>query len=105
MSRAKTNRRSPLRKKTPPVWLYLLLGGVVLAMLLFVAMRSQGRLRVSLDEAKRHYDAGTAIFVDVRAAEAYRSAHIPGALSIPLGEIEARSGELSPEARIITYCT
>ena len=105
MSRAKTKRPSPLRKKTPPTWLYLLLGGVVLAVLLFVTVRSQDHLRVSLDEAKKHYDAGTAIFLDVRGVEEYRSAHVPGALSIPLAEIEARSGELSPEARIITYCT
>jgi rhodanese-related sulfurtransferase len=36
---------------------------------------------------------------------AYLENHIPGAVSIPLTELEARFGELDPKAWIITYCT
>lgn len=61
--------------------------------------------RVSLTEAKGALDAGTAVFVDVRAAEVYAVAHIPGSLSIPSAELEMRLGELDPNAWIITYCT
>jgi len=61
--------------------------------------------RVSLDDAKAAMDAGTAVFVDVRAAEAYQGGHIAGAVNIPLGELEARLGELDKEQWIITYCT
>jgi rhodanese-related sulfurtransferase len=45
------------------------------------------------------------VFVDVRSAGSYAASHIPGALSIPLGELDARLDELDPAARIITYCT
>lgn len=59
--------------------------------------------RVSLADAKAAFDTHSAVFVDVRAAEAYAQAHIPGALSIPLAELPQRLGELDPAAWIITY--
>ena len=61
--------------------------------------------RVSLDDAKAALDAGTAVFVDVRAAEAYAASHISGALNIPLAEIETLLNELDPKLWIIPYCT
>jgi ArsR family transcriptional regulator len=61
--------------------------------------------RVSLDEAKAALDAGTAVVVDVRSAEAYQGGHIAGAINIPLGELETRLGELDKTQWIITYCT
>jgi len=60
---------------------------------------------VKLDEAKAAWDASTAVFVDVRSAEAYALSHIRGALSLPLNEIEQRLNELNPATWIITYCT
>ena len=59
--------------------------------------------RVSLDKAKAALDSGSAIFVDVRSAEAYQVSHIAGAINIPLAELEARLGELDPNQWIITY--
>lgn len=61
--------------------------------------------RVSLADAKAALEAGSAVFVDVRIQEAYTVDHIPGALNIPLAEIETRLGELDPNQWIITYCT
>ena len=61
--------------------------------------------RVSLDETKAAMDAGTAVVVDVRSAEAYQGGHIAGAINIPLGELESRLGELDKAQWIITYCT
>jgi len=61
--------------------------------------------RVTLEEAKTAFDSGEAIFVDVRSAASYETSHIPGALSIPLGELESRINELDPHQWIITYCT
>ncbi len=61
--------------------------------------------RVSLDDAKAAFDAGTAVFVDVRGAEVYAMSHIAGSLSIPLAEIETRLGELDKTKWIIPYCT
>lgn len=61
--------------------------------------------RVSLADSKAAMDDGSAIFIDVRDASAYAEAHIPGSLSIPLAELEARLKELDPNQWIITYCT
>ncbi len=61
--------------------------------------------RAGLEEAYTAYQAGAAVFVDVRAASSYEAAHIPGALSIPLADIESRLDELDPGDWIITYCT
>ena len=61
--------------------------------------------RVSLADAKAALDAGSAVFVDVRIAEAYAVDHVPGALNIPLGELETRLTELDSHQWIIIYCT
>ncbi len=61
--------------------------------------------RVSVGDAKAAYDLRQAVFVDVRDRMFYEEAHIPGALSIPLDELEERLGELDPANWIITYCT
>jgi 3-mercaptopyruvate sulfurtransferase SseA len=64
-----------------------------------------GVARVRLAEAKAAFDDGTAVFLDVRYADDYAAGHIPGAASIPLGELEGRLGEIDPDDWIITYCT
>ena len=61
--------------------------------------------RVSLADAKTAHDAGSAVFVDVRDASSYANAHVKGALSLPLIELDKRKGELKPSDWIITYCT
>ena len=61
--------------------------------------------RVSLADSKAALDNGKAIFIDVRDASAYAESHVPGALSIPLAELEERLGELDSAQWIITYCT
>ncbi len=42
--------------------------------------------------------------VDVRQDREYRQGHIPGALHIPLAELESRLEELEPERTRIFYC-
>ncbi len=61
--------------------------------------------RVSVEEAKSAFDAGSAIFVDVSSPEIYGAEHIPGAINIPNWETEARMGELDKQEWIIPYCT
>lgn len=46
----------------------------------------------------------TVALLDVRPAEEFRTAHIPGAVSMPLGEIVARLGEVATDRRIVAYC-
>ncbi len=61
--------------------------------------------RVSIDEAKAALDSNSAVFVDVRSAEAYQASHISGAINIPIEELELRLNELDKAQWIITYCT
>lgn len=52
----------------------------------------------------RRVRAGEVTVLDVRPSEEYRAAHIPGALSIPVDELEARLAELSKNREIVAYC-
>lgn len=44
------------------------------------------------------------VVLDVRPAEEYRAAHLPGAISIPLAALEQRLRELPREGEIVAYC-
>ena len=44
------------------------------------------------------------VVLDVRPREEYDSGHIPGALSIPLGELKKRITELPKGKQIVAYC-
>jgi rhodanese-related sulfurtransferase/DNA-binding transcriptional ArsR family regulator len=48
--------------------------------------------------------SGEATVIDVRPAEEYSAGHIPGAVSIPLQELEARLSELPDGTEIVAYC-
>ncbi len=43
--------------------------------------------------------------IDVRDADAYLAAHIPGSLHIPMSRIEGEIPYLPREKPIVTYCT
>lgn len=57
-------------------------------------------IKAILDKDK----AGEYLLVDVRQPEEYKAEHIPGAVLIPLVELEARQEELDRNKKIITYC-
>jgi rhodanese-related sulfurtransferase len=42
--------------------------------------------------------------VEVLPAEEYDWAHLPGAVNIPLKELDARAGELDRSRAVIVYC-
>ncbi len=44
------------------------------------------------------------VVVDVRPVEEYRAAHLPGAVSIPLDELEYRLRELPADSQVVAYC-
>lgn len=48
--------------------------------------------------------AGTATVIDVRPTEEYAAGHIPGALSVPLDQLEARLAELPDDVEVVAYC-
>jgi rhodanese-related sulfurtransferase len=47
---------------------------------------------------------GAAVLLDVRPVEEYGAGHIPGAWSMPLAELDARTTELPQDQEIITCC-
>jgi len=57
-------------------------------------------MKALLDKDKN----GEFFLLDVRQPEEYEAAHLPGAMLIPLGELEARQEELDRSKKIITYC-
>ncbi|WP_426452120.1 sulfurtransferase TusA family protein [Paenibacillus sp. S-38] len=57
------------------------------------------------EELLRLLNAGEALTVlDVREEAEFLFGHIPGALSIPLGELESRTGELDREKPLYVIC-
>ena len=60
---------------------------------------------ISREELLARLKAGEdLVVVDVRPSEEYRAAHLPGAVSIPLDELEQRLRELPQERQIVAYC-
>ncbi len=53
-----------------------------------------------LDRARK----GKIVVVDVRPKEEYEAGHIPGALSIPLEQLEQHISRIDPEREIVAYC-
>src|SRR6516165_12242359 len=48
--------------------------------------------------------AGKATVLDVRPEDEFRQGHLPGALNIPLSQLERRLAELPPDREIVAYC-
>ncbi len=42
--------------------------------------------------------------LDVREQDEWDSAHVPGSVHIPLGDLPARYGELDPDLRVLVIC-
>ncbi|HEY0098542.1 MAG TPA: rhodanese-like domain-containing protein [Pyrinomonadaceae bacterium] len=60
--------------------------------------------RISIEETQAAIAGGSALVVDVRDENTYKTSHIKGAKSIPLQQFEQRAGELPKDKLIITYC-
>jgi rhodanese-related sulfurtransferase len=59
---------------------------------------------VDRQELQRRLASGQVLAVDVRPAEEFAAAHIPGALSIPLDELADRIAELPEDVEVVAYC-
>lgn len=59
---------------------------------------------VSREELLDRSRAGTVTILDVRPKDEFALGHLPGALNIPLREIDARLGELDPAQEVVAYC-
>jgi rhodanese-related sulfurtransferase/DNA-binding transcriptional ArsR family regulator len=59
---------------------------------------------VSRAELMQRLRAGAVTILDVRPEDEFALGHLPNALNIPLGELEARLGEIDPEQEVVAYC-
>ena len=59
---------------------------------------------VTRDELQRLGETTPLTVLDVRPREEYTAGHIPGAVSIPLDELDARLAELPDDGQIVAYC-
>ena len=61
--------------------------------------------RISLAEAKRDYDAGTAVFIDTHSPDQYANQHIPGSINVPANDPEPYLNKIPKGKKIIAYCS
>lgn len=63
---------------------------------------------VTLDELRRHYAEGKAVFIDVRRPDLYRAGHLATAINIPARERQQYRGTIMnmipPESVVVLYC-
>lgn len=63
---------------------------------------------IALEDARVHFENGSALFADARSMAAFRSGHIPGAMHLDPHDFDHWSGDffsqIPPDRIIITYC-
>lgn len=59
---------------------------------------------VTVGELAKRLDEGSVMVIDVRPVEEFSAGHIPGALSVPVGELKRRLAELPRSKEIVAYC-
>ena len=79
----------------------LLAAAMVLVVVYFSLMKGSN---VSSAEARQLVQAGARL-VDVRTPDEFAAGHIPGAVNIPVQQLDARLSELQPkDAAVVVYC-
>lgn len=61
--------------------------------------------RISLADAKKEFDAGTAVFIDTRAEDQYKQKHVKGAINITLQDDASKYNSIPKGKKIIVYCS
>jgi rhodanese-related sulfurtransferase/predicted transcriptional regulator len=54
--------------------------------------------------SRRLQDGDDLVVLDVRPAAEYAAGHLPGAVSIPIGELRRRLAELPADREVVAYC-
>ena len=60
--------------------------------------------QIPADELLTRLHRGEVILLDVRPRAEYEAGHLPGAVSIPIDELERRLNELPSDKTIVAYC-
>lgn len=67
--------------------------------------RKAGRLEgISREELLKRMRSGNVTLLDVRPEEEFHLGHLPGAVNIPVEELEQRLADLPKDQEIIAYC-
>lgn len=53
---------------------------------------------------KNQLETDAPIVVDVRSPEEYAEGHVPGAVNIPIDEVEQRLSEIPQDRPVVPYC-
>jgi rhodanese-related sulfurtransferase len=56
------------------------------------------------DDLLRRVESGEVVVLDLRPRAEYEAGHVPGALSIPLSELQQRLSELDERTEVVAYC-
>lgn len=91
-----------MKSKTILIIVILALVGVV-GYLAFRPADGGGTKNVDSEGTKRAIDGGAQI-IDVRTPGEFQLAHIPGAINVPLDELEGRAGAWDKNATYVVYC-
>lgn len=59
---------------------------------------------VSREELVSRLHDGLVTVLDVRPEDEFELGHVPGALSIPIADLERRLGEISAQREVVAYC-
>jgi rhodanese-related sulfurtransferase len=59
---------------------------------------------LSAEELRDRMEEGEVVVLDVRPAAEYRAGHIPGAVSVPLEELESLVPRLPKRREVVAYC-
>lgn len=66
--------------------------------------QADGTRPVSFEEFDDLARSGNVILVDVRPASEFATAHVDGAVNIPVADLATRIGELPADANVVAYC-
>ena len=77
---------------------------VLPALLAFAAPGAAQTERMEIDELKQQLDAGAEVLmIDVREDHEVESGSIPGAIHIPVGELEERMSDIPKDIRLVFF--
>jgi rhodanese-related sulfurtransferase len=81
----------------------LILGGLLAVATALYLVFGRGR-EIQGPEARKLVAAGARL-LDVRSPQEYAGGHLPGAVNIPVQELDRRLAELGPrDGALVTYC-
>jgi rhodanese-related sulfurtransferase/DNA-binding transcriptional ArsR family regulator len=63
-----------------------------------------GLAGIDRDELIQRMSAGDVTVIDVRPELEYAAGHFPGAINIPIGELENRLDEIPAQTEVVAYC-